>query len=86
MISSTEAVLNHHLRASLQGVDAIMEDFTDESVVITPELGCNFRPAVVTTNLPMVTDKPIDIGIQDFCKHCKICAQLQLVQPLTPWI
>ena len=37
MTSSTEAVLNHHLQASLEGVDAIMEDFTDESVVITPE-------------------------------------------------
>ena len=37
MNPSTEVVLNHHLQASLEGVDAIMEDFTDDSVVITPE-------------------------------------------------
>jgi epoxyqueuosine reductase QueG len=42
--------------------------------VITPELGCNFRPAVITTDLPMKTDKPISFGVQEFCKACKICA------------
>lgn len=56
-------------------VDAGLGEQGRHSIVITPELGCNFRPAVVTTNLPMKPDKPIDIGIQDFCKHCKICAE-----------
>ncbi len=55
-------------------VDAGIGEQGRHSVVITPELGCNFRPAIVTTNLPMKTDKPIDFGVQDFCKHCKICA------------
>ena len=32
---STEAVLRNHLRASTVGVDAIMEDYTDQSVMIT---------------------------------------------------
>lgn len=32
---STEAVLEHHLEAFYQGIDAIMEDFTDSSAVIT---------------------------------------------------
>lgn len=56
-------------------VDAGLGEQGRHSVLITPELGCNFRPAVVTTNLPVKPDKPIDIGIQDFCKHCKICAE-----------
>ncbi|MCK4771370.1 MAG: reductive dehalogenase, partial [Candidatus Latescibacteria bacterium] len=56
-------------------VDAGLGEQGRHSVVITPELGCNFRPAVVTTNLPLQPDKPIDIGIQDFCRHCKICAE-----------
>ena len=43
--------------------------------MITPEVGCNFRPAVITTNIPMATDKPIDIGVDDFCLHCKVCAE-----------
>ena len=45
------------------------------SILITPELGCNIRPAVVTTNIPVATDKPIDLGVQDFCRHCKVCAE-----------
>lgn len=55
-------------------VDAGLGEQGRHSIVITPELGCNFRPAIVTTSLPLKPDKPIDIGVQDFCKHCKICA------------
>src|SRR5689334_16605884 len=33
--TSTEAVLQNHLRAATVGVDAIMQDYTDESVLIT---------------------------------------------------
>jgi hypothetical protein len=32
---STEAVLKNHLRAATIGVDAIMQDYTDRSVLIT---------------------------------------------------
>jgi epoxyqueuosine reductase len=42
---------------------------------ITPELGSNNRSAVVTTNFPMAVDKPIDVGIHEFCNKCKICAE-----------
>ena len=56
-------------------VDAGLGEQGRHSIVITPELGCNFRPAIITTNLPLMPDKPIDIGIQDFCKTCKICAE-----------
>ena len=56
-------------------VDAGSGEQGRPSIVITPELGNNFRPAVITTNLPLVPDKPIDFGVQDFCKHCKICAE-----------
>ncbi len=56
-------------------VDAGLGEQGRHSIVITPELGCNFRPAVVTTNLPLEPDKPIDFGVQDFCKSCKVCAE-----------
>ena len=55
-------------------VDAGIGEQGRHSVVITPELGANFRPAIITTNIPMKTDKPIDFGVQSFCKKCKICA------------
>lgn len=42
---------------------------------ITPELGGNFRTAVVTTNIPLEIDKPIDFGLAEFCEKCKLCAE-----------
>jgi hypothetical protein len=34
---STEATLGHHLQAFSEGVDAIMQDYTPESVLFTPD-------------------------------------------------
>ncbi len=56
-------------------VDAGIGEQGRHSIVITPELGCNFRPSIVTTNIPMKPDKPIDMGVRDFCKTCKVCAE-----------
>jgi len=56
-------------------VDAGLGEQGRHGILITPELGSNIRPAVVTTNLPLVPDKPIDIGVQSFCKTCKVCAE-----------
>ncbi len=56
-------------------IDAGLGEQGRHGVVVTPELGSNFRPAVVTTNIPVATDKPIDIGVDDFCLHCKVCAE-----------
>ncbi len=55
-------------------VDAGLGEQGRHSIVVTPELGSNFRPAIITTSIPMKTDKPISFGVQDFCKTCKICA------------
>jgi len=43
--------------------------------VLHPFLGPRFKAAVVTTDLPLLTDKPIDFGLQDFCSKCKKCAR-----------
>lgn len=42
--------------------------------LITPEVGPNIRLACVVTDLEFEYDKPIDIGVRDFCNECKICA------------
>jgi len=44
-------------------------------VLITPELGGNTRLAAITTSMPLEPDKPIDVGIAEFCMKCKICAE-----------
>ena len=37
MSTSTQAVIENHLRAFSEGIDPIMEDFSDESVIITAD-------------------------------------------------
>lgn len=44
-------------------------------IVLHPFLGPRFKAAVVTTDLPLAIDKPIDFGLQDFCTKCKKCAR-----------
>ena len=45
-------------------------------IVLNPFLGLSFKAAAVLTDLPLEADKPIDFGLQDFCQHCKICAEI----------
>ena len=37
------------------------------------EFGNNFRPGAVATDMPMVIDRPVDFGLQDFCDKCRVC-------------
>ncbi len=56
-------------------VDAGLGEQSRKGLLITPELGSNARLACVTTNIPMEVDQPVEMGIQEFCKKCKICAE-----------
>ena len=44
-------------------------------IVLNPFLGPRFKAAIVTTDLPLAVDKPIDFGLQDFCDKCGKCAR-----------
>jgi len=44
-------------------------------VILNPYLGPRLKSGVVTTDLPMTHDKPIDFGLQRFCEACKKCAR-----------
>jgi epoxyqueuosine reductase len=41
--------------------------------IISRELGPSFRLAAVFTDLPLVADAPVDIGVDDFCSVCRRC-------------
>jgi len=43
-------------------------------LLLNPYLGMHYKAAVVLTDMPLKPDKPIDFGLQDFCQHCRICA------------
>ncbi|QBF33028.1 2Fe-2S iron-sulfur cluster-binding protein [Thalassococcus sp. S3] len=44
-------------------------------VILNPYLGPRLKSGVVTTDLSMTHDKPIDFGLQRFCEACKKCAR-----------
>ncbi len=41
--------------------------------MICKEFGSNFRLAAVATDLPMATDEPVDIAVDDVCVNCRRC-------------
>ncbi|MBW2562830.1 MAG: reductive dehalogenase [Deltaproteobacteria bacterium] len=73
-----EATANHlrHYTAVLPplAVDAGLGEVGRLGYLITKEFGPRIRLSAVTTNLPLISDKPVDIGVEDFCKFCKKCA------------
>ena len=44
-------------------------------LVLNPFVGPRFKSAVLTTNLPLIPDDPIDFGLQKFCGNCLKCAR-----------
>jgi len=43
-------------------------------ILITPEFGPRVRLGVVTTELELPQGEPVDMGVQEFCERCQICA------------
>ena len=41
--------------------------------LINPEFSANFRPSFVTTDLPLVSDAPLEFGVQEYCEACNLC-------------
>ena len=44
-------------------------------VILNPYLGPRLKSGVVTTDMPLSHDKPIDFGLQKFCESCNKCAR-----------
>ncbi len=44
-------------------------------VILNPFLGPRLKSGVVSTDMPLVHDKPIDFGLQKFCESCNKCAR-----------
>ena len=54
-------------------IEAGMGEQGRMGICVTKEFGTNFRPGGVATDMPMMIDKPVDFGLQDFCDKCKVC-------------
>ena len=44
-------------------------------VVLNPFIGPRLKTVVMTTDMPLEVDKPIDFGLQNFCSNCFKCAR-----------
>lgn len=54
-------------------IDAGMGEQGRMGIVVTKEFGNSYRSFAVATDLPLVTDRPVDFGLQDFCDKCNVC-------------
>lgn len=44
-------------------------------ILITDRFGPRVRLGLVTTDIPLVPDVPLNLGIQEFCQRCQKCAR-----------
>jgi len=56
-------------------VDCGLGELSRAGFLITKEFGLGLRLGVVTTDMPLAHDKPVDIAAQSFCETCKVCAE-----------
>ncbi len=70
-----ESSLNALGIAPAFGVLAGLGEMSRMNRMISPEFGPMIRVFKLVTDLPLATDKPIDAGIMQFCRHCKKCAE-----------
>ena len=68
-------VLSHVLHIPLILLAGLGELSRIGELVLNPFVGPRFKSVVVTTDLPLVPDKPIDFGLQYFCSNCQKCAR-----------
>ena len=50
-------------------------EFSRAGWALNPLLGGRFKASLVTTDLPLQPDAPVDFGLREFCRVCKRCAQ-----------
>ena len=56
-------------------VNAGLGELGRHGMLIHEEYGSRLHLSVVTTDLPMAVDQPVDIGAEDVCKYCMKCAR-----------
>ncbi len=68
---------NYEVVCPLVARDAGLGEIGRMGLLMTPNLGPRVRIAVVTTNVPLITDEPLhDYSVTDFCIKCKKCADV----------
>jgi len=66
---------SHVLHVPLVLLSGLGEQSRIGESALNPFLGMRFKTAVLTTDIPLVPDRPIDFGLQQFCGSCLKCAR-----------
>lgn len=66
---------NYEILSVPPAVDAGLGELGRCGFLVTKKFGNCLRLSTVTTDLPLEIDKPVDIGMEDFCTRCKLCAE-----------
>jgi len=56
-------------------IDAGLGELGRNGLLMTSNFGPRVRISKVITDLPLVPDEPIELGVAEFCEVCKKCAQ-----------
>jgi ferredoxin len=65
---------NYQVLATAVAHDAGIGELGRLGLIMTPTHGPRVRLAVVTTDLELNEDRPVNLGVQHFCEICKKCA------------
>ncbi len=55
-------------------IDAGLGELGRHGIMMTKEFGPRIRLSKLFTNLPLLPDEPVEIGVRRFCEVCKRCA------------
>ena len=73
------AMAHHFIRIDVNPIPlAVMAGLGElgrNGLLINGRYGPRLHLCVVTTDLPLVVDHPVDIGVEDVCKRCMKCAR-----------
>jgi len=73
------ATAHHHGRSLVNpiplAINAGLGELGRHGMLIHEKYGSRLHLTVVTTDLPLAVDEPVDIGVEEFCKYCKKCAR-----------
>lgn len=65
---------NYQIMLPPVGQDAGLGEVGRCGYLISPKYGCRTRLGAITTDLPLIPDRPLSFGVQDFCAKCVKCA------------
>ena len=66
---------NYRVLAVPVAVDCGLGELSRAGFLLTREFGLGLRLGVVTTDMPLAHDRPVDLGVQAFCTTCELCAE-----------